>query len=290
MISRLCAVLVTSLCVSEVGAHASLDYADHLFGGQDFFRSITVYKEIAYETSDPALRNYCLTRISKAYYESGRFKGSIAVLNELLEQPELSEMSRVRAGLFLGMNYYRLGMHWDAQHYFESARSTDETGFAKLYLALLEVENGNWKQASGAFEDVYRHSNGTSVGLVARELSDLTLQGESLPYKSPAVAALLSLVIPGTGQVYSRHYYDAVQASTFLGAFAFATLAAYRYNKSRDNSHTTTYIGISITGLFYAANVFGAKRTAQYHNLKHRRKLIRSIRNKVQSLNVRSDW
>ena len=77
-------------------------------------------------------------------------------LARLLEEPQTSDAMRVRAEMFFGMNYYRLGMHWDAEHHFKVVMSADETGLARLYVALLEVEEENWKPARSGFEELIR--------------------------------------------------------------------------------------------------------------------------------------
>ncbi|MGH7451093.1 MAG: DUF5683 domain-containing protein, partial [bacterium] len=101
------------------------------------------------------------------------------------------------------------------------------------------------------------------------------------PKKSPFIASSLSFVLPGSGQLYSGHTYDAVQAFLFTASFGFAAYAIYKYEHSFKEHLELTYIGISITAIFHAAKVIGANRTAHYRNWKKNRDFIKSIHDVV---------
>lgn len=268
----------------NVFAQSQMDYADFLMKEQDYFRAISVYKHIMYFSNDFETKNLCLLKIAKAYYKSNRFKASIKYLSTLQNQQQLPDSYFNRAQIYLGLNYYGLKVHTMAEDYFRKAVPTDTTGFCLYYLALLELEKENWRGASKSYEQVFQKFGLKEIGTLAKQLSEESLKGINISSKNPYLATFLSTILPGSGQLYCRHYFDAIQAFLSVGAFAFASYAAYRYDKNFNNNYLNTYIAISITSLFHIGNIIGAQRTASYYNLKQRQRFLERIREKAFSI------
>lgn len=268
----------------NVFAQSQLDYAHFLMNDQDYFRAISIYKQVMYFSDDAETKNFCLLQIVKAYHKSNRFKASIKFLSRLLNQPQLGNSYLNRAQIYLGLNYYGLRVYPIARDYFQKAAPADTTGFASYYLALLELENGNWKDASKSYEQVFLRFGQTQIGLLSKQLSEEVLKGEGIRSKNPYLASALSTILPGSGQFYCHHYYDAIQAFLYVSAFAFTTYAAYRYDKHHSKNYLGTYIAISITSLFHIGNVIGAQRTASYYNLKQKQRFLGQMRKKAFSI------
>jgi hypothetical protein len=60
----------------------------------------------------------------------------------------------------------------------------------------------------------------------------------------------------------------------FVGSFAYMSYLAYRYDKQNENGYYNFGASISITSLFYIANLIGAERTAVYYNLRQQQELV----------------
>ena len=266
---------------STILAQPQLDYADHLFEDKDYFRAISAYKEALYYTDKTTLEQYCLAQIALSYYKSHRYKASITFLSRLLNHTRIEENYQYKALIYLGLNYYQMKLHSQARSYWAQAAAMDTNGLVACYLGLLDLESGNWRKASQDFSEIARTHPQTLVGQIASDVSQGALQAGSLPRKNPHLAAILSAFLPGSGQVYAKHYYDGLQALSFVGAFAFSSYAIYRFNRSEKNSHLTTYFAISITGLFHLGNIYGAQRTAKYFNLRHRNRFLDTVRSKI---------
>lgn len=269
---------------ANVFSQSQFDYAEFLMHDRDYFRAISTYKHIMFFSNDPETTWHCLRQIAKAYYKSNRFKASIQFSSRLLNQPNLPSSYFNSAQIYLGLSYYGLRVYPMAEDHFLKITHNDTSGYALYYLALLELERGNWNKASKIYREVSQEFSHLQVGKLSEELSRKALDGDSISKKNPVIAATLSTILPGSGQFYCHHYYDGIQAFMYVGAFAFATYAAYRYDKEYQKNYTTTYIAISITSLFHIANIIGAQRTASYYNLRQRQKFLDPIREKVFSI------
>lgn len=269
---------------ANVFARSQMDYAEFLMKDEDYFRAISMYKQIMYFSDDVVTRNFCLLQIAKAYHKGNRFKASIKFLSRLLNQSHLSASYLNRAQIYLGLNYYGLRSYTLAEDQLQKAVSTDTTGFASYYLALVELEKGNWRIAGESYERVSQKFGHTRIGILSKQLTEEVLKGEDLDSKNPYLAAVFSTILPGSGQFYCHHYYDGIQAFLYVGAFALATHAAYRYDRDFNKNYISTYIAFSITSLFHIGNIIGAQRTASYYNLKQKQRFLDQIRKKAFSI------
>lgn len=266
---------------ADIYAQDQMKFAEYLYKDHDYFRAISIYKQIMFFTDDVETKNHCLFQIIKAYYKSNKYKASIQYTSRLLNQPQLPDWYLIKAQIYLGLNYYGLKLYPMAEDYFNRVISSDTTGFALYYLGLLNAESQQWKKASEIYEEVYQKYPQTRIGQISSQLSQDVIQGYNIPRKNPTFASILSTFIPGSGQIYSHHYYDGIQAFLFVGAFSYATFAAYRYDKNFNNNFLTTYVALSITAIFHLANIIGANRTANYYNLQQKEKFMTQIREKV---------
>lgn len=96
----------------------------------------------------------------------------------------------------------------------------------------------------------------------ARELHDRHQVFDDLPLRRPALAGILSAIIPGAGQAYNGRWLDAALALGFTGLFAGAT--AYSY-LGLDSIPLTVTSGIFALG-FYSGNITNAIVDARRHN------------------------
>ncbi|MCL1833667.1 MAG: hypothetical protein FWG49_04110, partial [Leptospirales bacterium] len=80
--------------------------------------------------------------------------------------------------------------------------------------------------------------------------------------KSQTGSAMMSAIIPGSGQIYSGYYIDGV--ISFLSVAATALGGYYMYDRNRGVSYTLFFF----SGLFYGGNIFSAYNSAEKRNYK----------------------
>lgn len=271
-------ILLNIAITSPIFAQSRLKFADYLFEENDFYRAISVYKEIMFYSEDDKIKNRCLLQIARSYHFSNRYETSIRYFDKLLNMHNLSDWYTSLVYRYMGLNYYSLHVLSTAENYLKRASLNDTTGYSKLYLALIEAEKNEWKKSSEIYRQVYLDFPDSRIGMHSLDLSEKVLKGINIPQKSTALATILSTMIPGSGQIYTKHLYDGLQAFFLVGSFSFASYLAYRYDEEMNTNYVSTYLSIAITSIFHLANIIGAKRTAQYYNLQQKKNFLDQIR------------
>ena len=83
------------------------------------------------------------------------------------------------------------------------------------------------------------------------------------PYKSSAVAGIMSAIIPGSGKVYVGDVSDGIVAFLVTGIFVFLA-----YDNFQAGHTTRAWIFTGAAALFYGGNIYGSVAAAQVHNAK----------------------
>ncbi len=142
-------------------------------------------RTIAQHHPDADIRAEAAYRVGETSFEQGRYAQAIADLRPVAERyPQTPEGEQAR--YLLGWSYLR-------------ARQ--------------------WPAASQTFATIDATS---PLFPSSRALADAARAGEELPRKSPALAGLMSAVIPGTGHFYTGRWRDGTVALLLNGGFLAA--------------------------------------------------------------------
>jgi TM2 domain-containing membrane protein YozV len=85
---------------------------------------------------------------------------------------------------------------------------------------------------------------------------------EGRPRKSPPLAATMSAIIPGTGQMYAERYRDGLVALAVNGLFIAGTVASFK-----DENYALAAIVGGVGLPFYVGNIYGAANATRQWNL-----------------------
>lgn len=259
-------------------------YADALSRSGDYYRAISEYKKLSFYSTGDSLKAYYNYQIARAYYKSKKYKTSVEYSNILLASKDATEQYHYLANIYLGLSYMESNRSSLASIHFREAMLYNSNGFAKLGLGLMAAKTDRWKEAIRLFSEIAIESINISIRESAKQMLSLSKFGPDLPSKSPKKAAILSAMMPGLGQVYAEHYYDALQAFIFVSSFAYATQSIYLYENEVKNNLTFTFISVPITALFHFSNIIGAKNTAKYRTIKLRDDLFGKLRARYLAL------
>lgn len=150
--------------------------------------------------------------------------------------------------------------------FFDKPNLLDTVTSARLRLYALMLQQ-SWPDAQHQLDQWP-----TTVKLPQRAaLQQLTLRGNKLVFKKPAVATLLSVAVPGLGKAYAGQWKDGLISLVFVG---LNTWQAYR---RFDQEGLDTFWGWVHGGLglgFYIGNVYGSNKAARRYNTRKRAKLL----------------
>jgi tetratricopeptide (TPR) repeat protein len=254
-------------------------FAARLLAERDYFRAVTVYKELAFFAEDDAARARFAYAIGKAYRLGRRYELAIDTYASFVEMRATAPDFVARAYVAVGASYIGLRVPDQARVWLARGTEHGAGALSSLYVGVADVEDERWEAARASFALAASRAEPRSpLANLALDLARRTQGAEDMPYRSPLFAATLSAVLPGAGQAYSGHWFDAAQALGFVAAFGFVSYFAYRYDDARGGPYVFTAVSLSLTGLLHLANILGAERTARYFNQHQRDLFVAPIR------------
>jgi hypothetical protein len=162
--------------------------------------------------------------------------------------------------LLLSRAYFAKRMYAECAHALDELALLPIEADMRLELALrraeLSLTGGNFGGARSALDDPGA-AHPEARALFAR---DIETSGPPA-YRSPALAALFSAALPGSGQVYAGRWADAL-----VSVFALAVLSYGSWRASADGQRGAAVSLGFITGLAYAGTVYGAWNAARSFN------------------------
>ena len=148
----------------------------------------------------------------------------------------------------------------------EAAPNTRAADEAQFQIARTYLREEKWKEAADEFRKIDKTS-------ALSPQSDSLAQGldriAEVPQKSPAVAGVLSAVLPGAGQAYCGEYGRAAISFLLNGLFIWGMVESFR----RDHYVVGGILTVFELG-WYSANLLNAVNSAEKYNRKKTQEYI----------------
>lgn len=158
-------------------------------------------------------------------------------------------------------SYYAYNLLADKQFLPASAFITSTPAFSSerrlYYTAWNSLLQSDFKTASAILS---APAANTPALIPLRQMAD---DGLNVKRKSPAIATLMSVVIPGSGKFYAGEKKDAVVSFLTVGLMAFQ---AYRGFSKNGVKSTYGWIFGGLGGAFYIGNLYGSNHAAKRYN------------------------
>ncbi len=263
IIIKFCATLSagSAHCLNLASEADIYSFAENLFIGSDYYRAITEYKRLLFYFPNGNFSDDARFKIAKSYQLGGKFEISRDLFSDLAGQftgKDLGSLCEFEAveSIFRSSNYESAAISYEK--FLEEDRLAKFKDLASYRLGLSELHMRKPDDAISKFSSV---NQGSKIFALSSEMADKTKEFKNLSRKSPALAGIMSAIIPGTGQFYNGRIRDGIIALITNGLFIWGSYEAYR----RDYYS----IGI-ITSVFalgwYSGNVYGAVNGAHRYN------------------------
>lgn len=270
-------ILLAEMCSSQAddmewvsGPSNILSYADHLYETRDYFRATSEYKRFIHLFPDEPRVERAGFRIGLCYQKSGNLENAIHAFRGILRKESSSEVARsveyeIGKCYFLGRDYQKAGQVLGELN---TDRALVMAGWSML-------RGGRYAEASGYFLKAQTVRPGGYLSELSSRLSRESLKGEEIPRKSPILAALVSVPLPGAGRTYCGRFGDGVFSFLIVSA---SYVAAYHYY---DDDQDVVALGFLAVGLFlHTGDIYGAAISARRFNAVSEEDFLKKIENK----------
>lgn len=251
-------------------------FADSLFQEGDYLNAAHEYKRLLFLHPDNPQSDFIAFRVAASYQNAGKLKNAIRAYQLLIDTyPESSLVARCKnniAQCHILLGDSNRGLSSLKQFLAEHAKS-ELAPRAHFTIGVVHIDKGEWTHARQVWSEVSLTYPESPFAEVSNRLAQQVKDAQNLPRRSPTIAGTLSVLIPGSGQVYTGRTVD--------GLYAFVSVAvlggASFYYADRGRYEVAVPIGI-LGAFFYGNSIYQGIQTARTFNLQHER----LFRNKLQ--------
>lgn len=238
-----------------------LGFADALFNDGDYYRAITEYKRFLFLHPTDARAGRVQLQIGRAYLHAQQWEDARKTFEAIAQQHADPDI-RAEAAYLIGDTSFRQGRYTqaiaDLRPVAERYRQTAVGERARYLLGWSYLRARQWPEATQTFEAI---DTASRLFPSSRALADAARDAENLPRKSPALAGLMSALIPGTGHFYTGRFRDGAIALLLNGAFLAAGIEAV----SAGNEAAAGLL-LFFEAAWYSGAIYGAVNAAQKYN------------------------
>jgi TM2 domain-containing membrane protein YozV len=226
-------------------------FADHLFCERDYLRSAEEYMRLD--------KNFCsdtiLFKTGLGFYYIGDFSKSGDIFNQIPVGSVLYEDANFQKNLLSFLKNPE-DFH-STYHYDQYIQKPDKFNINSCKLAMISSLLDSKLKISE--EEFFQPFNSEEK----KQLKKYLEWKNDPPFKSSALAGILSTIIPGAGKIYTEEYGDGIVAFLTTGLLTFLA-----YDNFKADHKIRAWIFTSLAGLFYSGNIYGSFASAQIYNAK----------------------
>lgn len=263
-------MVILFICLFVAAEHQELtltdrniySYGKSLMEEGDYYRAIGEFKRLIYYFPTSSLVDSANFLVGLSYYKVGRFNESYSVFENFAKsKADEKDLLFYSAVLYMGKSKLKDGSFDKAREIFsyicsEHIPDTSIIYEANKYLILSDLLLKDFASARIAVESskLRREERTNFIELIE--------MGKALPKKSLTLAAAMSTIIPGSGQIYAERYVDGLISFLFNSYNAYALITLLRKNASASK----LFVQVSISLPFYLGNIYGAALAAHKYN------------------------
>jgi len=259
-------------------------FAEYLFRMGDYQRACTEYQRFINLSPQAPQAEEADYKIGICLDKKGEYSSAIDHFKRwrvLYPQGNLVKQAKFH----LGYSYFLLGDYEKANNIFTQLRGEVKSKVwqskAKYMIGWGWLRRKNWSKAYRAFKKMANSTTNQNEANHLKEIANLTKEGKSLPRRNPALAALFSALLPGSGRAYCRRLGDALYSFMLIGGTAYASRY---YHLHRHPSQSLIFGSMSL--FFYAGDIYGSIKGAEIFNRQAQEDLQNQIEEKLKELSI----
>ena len=256
--------LVIFTAVPPTTAAVESDFADSLFQEGDYLNAAHEYKRLLFLHPDTPQSDFIAFRIAASYQNAGKLKNAIHAYQFLIDTyPESRLVARAKNNVaqcqILSGNSDQ-GLQSLKRFLGEHGESTLAPR-AHFTIGLLHIDRWEWTEATKVWRASPLAYPGSPFAEISNRLAEQVKNMEALPRRSPVIAGTLSVLVPGSGQVYTGRTVDGIYA--FISVAVFGSASFYYADQGRYE----VAIPVGMLGVFlYGNSIYQSIQNARSFN------------------------
>lgn len=230
-------------------------FADHLYESGDFLLAAGEYQRYAYLQGMTDSLRY---RIALCRQRGGDPDLAMQGYQKIIETQPFAPLSD-RARYQQAFLYTQRGDHRPAldmiEHYSAFIKMPEAVWRMRLLANLNRLHLRQWRAAETELNQLLIQALPLDLDRGAQKLRAVAVEGQKITYKSPALAGIMSAVVPGSGKMYAGRWNDGIYSLVLVGLLAYQS-----YDSFRDHGieSTKAWIYTSVGSVFYLGNIYGS--------------------------------
>lgn len=238
---------------------SSLRFGEYLYHSNQYDLAVREFERCVFLKPDD---RESFLYLFKIYRKTNDFDQAVASYRQYSGKIGFNEMDQD-----FGSEYYKLLVQNDKYEDAGSFLNTN-TGFNKNidYKLSTILLRKKWKEAGTYKNDVNIQVNSS--------LAEIVNQGLALKKKSPPLAGILSVFIPGLGKAYAGKWKDGLVSFLMTSSSVFLTVRGF--NKNPNGFYPWAMGTLSV--VYYSGNIYGSTQAASKYNKNKEDELVLKTR------------
>jgi TolA-binding protein len=252
-----------SVNAEEMSTEKMMSFADSLYSQKDYYRAITEYERVIFFYPQHPLAKVANFQIAESYFKGEKYDQAINLFDKLAKDNP-SEETGIKSLFRLGEVHYQKSDYEKAKSSFaqfvEKYPGDSRVDSARMKIGWSSLSEGDWNEAVKEFQTIPSDS---PLHRQAEGLAEEAKHYPEIPKKSPALAGVLSGLLPGAGQLYINKPRDSLISFLLNGAFIWASAESFRHH-----NNTTGGVLLFFEAGWYMGNIYNAVNGAKKYNLR----------------------
>jgi len=242
-------------------------YADSLFNNGNYYQSITEYKRLSFFDKTGKFKTYSLQQIAAAYKEGGFYQNAVNYFSEALQTTKNTN-EKEKIEIDLSRTYLcQRNINKALNQLDEYENISGNSIIADYWRGWAYLLNNKTQLASYYFKQ-------------SKAGNEIAIMLDSIAVKEYSVSnvKLMSYILPGSGQIYTKHYLSGAMSFAWNLLFGYMTIKAFHDRRIVEG----LLIGDLLWLRFYRGNIQNAEKFAKEKNIKLINQLIENLQNKYK--------
>ncbi len=266
-------------------ARLALGFARHLEASGDYYRAITEFRRFLYLTNEGVCPAVVRFEIARSLQSARRHGAAAEAYGVLLDDPMLGERAAINSAIsLLAQRKAALAYHV-LQVAGEEGAGRARSPSSKYFLAMAAARLGKWDEVALVHQRLVEALGKKPTSkldqndrrILMNSKRNMVLLQAGYEQRSPGLAQVLSVLLPGAGHVYAGSWFDGLFYASLVALFGGMAWDSWSSGEGFLNQSFTFYGTSALAGLFYLGNIISAHNTAVRFNELQRRRFMDSL-------------